>query len=82
MGLDIDQCKSVDRWKRMLSYIYILGQCYNIHIGNLRLYYQYNSQRLSQVSVAQLVVFLVVEPIHLGSCPRFGMGVCIFLDLF
>jgi hypothetical protein len=35
-----------------------------------------------QLSLAQLVRFLVVEPAHPSSSPRFGMGARIFLDLF
>jgi hypothetical protein len=31
-------------------------------------------------SLALVVRSLVVEPAHPGSSPRFGMGVCIYLD--
>ena len=33
-----------------------------------------------ELSLAQLVWFLVVEPAHPGSSPRLGMGARIFLD--
>jgi hypothetical protein len=35
-----------------------------------------------ELSLAQLVRFLVVEPVHLGLSPRLGMGARIFLNLF
>ena len=35
-----------------------------------------------ELSLAQLVRFLVVEPAHPDSSPRFGTGARIFLDLF
>ena len=37
---------------------------------------------LRELSVAQQVGFLVVEPTHPGSSPLLDMGVRIFLDLF
>ena len=37
---------------------------------------------LRELSIAQLVGFLVVEPTHPGSSPLLDMGVRIFLDLF
>jgi hypothetical protein len=35
-----------------------------------------------ELSLAQLVRFLVVELAHPGSSPQFGIGARIFLDLF
>ena len=35
-----------------------------------------------ELSVAQLVGLLVVEPVHPGSSPRLDTGARIFLDLF
>ena len=34
------------------------------------------------MTIDQLVMFLVVEPAHLGLSPRLGTGARIFLDLF
>jgi hypothetical protein len=35
-----------------------------------------------ELSVAQLVRFLVMEHVHHGPSPRLGTGACIFLNLF
>jgi hypothetical protein len=37
---------------------------------------------VSKWSLALMVGFPVVKPAYLGLSPRFGMGVCIYLDLF
>jgi hypothetical protein len=37
---------------------------------------------LGDPNVAQLVRFLVVEHVHLGSSPQLSIGARIFLDLF
>ena len=43
---------------------------------------QQERTRQRELSVAQLVRFLVVEPAHQGSSLRLGTGVRIFLNLF
>ena len=43
---------------------------------------QQERTRQRELSVAQLVRFLVVEPAHQGSSPRLDNGACIFLNLF
>jgi hypothetical protein len=35
-----------------------------------------------ELSLAEMVLFLVMEPTHQGSSPKFRTGDCIFLDLF
>jgi hypothetical protein len=44
-------------------------------------YLRYSSTACKRM-LALMVGFLVVEPAHPGSSSRFGMGICIFLNLF
>jgi hypothetical protein len=39
-------------------------------------------KEIGKRSLAQMVGFLVVEPVHSGSSFTFSMGDCIYLDLF
>jgi hypothetical protein len=45
------------------------------------MYCSINYHKFSELSVAQLVGFRVVEPTHPGSSPRLDTGARIFLDL-
>ena len=60
------------------------GGFYHLHQQLVRdhCYGHINALLICELSIGQLISFLVVEPVHQGLSSRIGIGARIILDLF